>query len=419
MKFSIITPTHSVKNLPFLLELYGSIVSQTHSNWEWVLYLNNGMKENELPEVIRTNKQVSIYVKENADPNIGSIKHMAFNLGKGDVLVEVDHDDLLTIDCLEELNKDFQDTTIGFVYSNSITYHMQDAFVPYGPAFGWTYKTYNWNGKECYSMNHFSPTSHSLCYIWYAPDHVRAWRTSVYKEIGGHNPKLSVCDDHELCIRTYLHTKMKLNPKPLYVYRITGDNTWLARNQLIQDTTVKLFDIHVRALAEKDAVDRGLLKIDLGGGLYPYSDYKTVDIRENADYVADLNDGIPLPDNSVGVMHAHHILEHLNDTRKIMAEIHRVLAPGGWVFIEVPSTDGRGAWQDPTHVSFWNENSFLYYTNKEQAIFIDNTKARFQEYKKTTYYPNQFMKDHNILVTCAVLVAIKDESPRYPGLLTI
>ncbi len=30
--------------------------------------------------------------------------------------------------------------------------------------------------------------------------------------------------------------------------------------------------------------------------------------------------------------------------------------------ILVPSTDGRGAFQDPTHVSFWNINSFMYYS---------------------------------------------------------
>ena len=29
-----------------------------------------------------------------------------------------------------------------------------------------------------------------------------------------------------------------------------------------------------------------------------------------------------------------------------------------------PSTDGRGAFQDPTHVSFYNENSFWYFTDR-------------------------------------------------------
>jgi hypothetical protein len=38
-----------------------------------------------------------------------------------------------------------------------------------------------------------------------------------------------------------------------------------------------------------------------------------------------------------------------------------VLKPGGTAEITVPTTDGPGAFQDPTHVSFWNRRSFLYY----------------------------------------------------------
>ncbi len=419
MKFSIITPSHSVENIQYLSELYNSIINQTYTDWEWVLYLNNGLTEEEIPKYIRINKKVFIYEAVENNTNIGAIKNAAFHLGTGDVLVEVDHDDMLSVDCLKDLEKAFQDEKIGFVYSNSLTYHMKEEAVPHRHDHGWTYKRVTWKGKSLLSMNHFQPTSHSLCYIWYAPDHVRAWRATVYRSIGGHDPELSICDDHDLCIRTYLVTKMKYIPKPLYIYRITGDNTWLERNELIQNTTLDLFNKYVRQLAEKDAEDKKLLKIDLGGGLYPYKDYKTVDIRSHADYVADLNKGIPLPDNSVGVLHAHHILEHLKDPIFIMKEIHRVLADGGWAFIEVPSTDGRGAWQDPTHISFWNENSFLYYTNSEQAKFIDNTEIRFQTFKLNTYYPSKYMEEHNISVVCAVLVAVKDKSIRYPGLLSI
>jgi SAM-dependent methyltransferase len=204
----------------------------------------------------------------------------------------------------------------------------------------------------------------------------------------------------------------------LYIYRVTGDNTWLERNQAIQTKTVELSHQYARALAEKDAKDKGLMMIDIGGGLNPYPEYTTVDLRENSDYVCDLNDGIPLPDNSVGVLNASHILEHLHDKTKIMGEIHRVLAHGGWAFIEIPSTDGRGAFQDPTHVSYWNENSFLYYTDAYLAQFIDNTTIRFQEFRKDTYYPNDWMKNLQVLVTSAWLVAVKD-GPRLPHLLKI
>lgn len=419
MKFSIITPEHDPGNIPFLLELYDSIVAQTYKDWEWILYLNNKCSIEHIPDIIKINPQVKIFRQESDNKNIGYIKNQAFHLGTGDVLVEVDHDDQITPDCLEELVRAFQDPEVGFVYSDDAILHMKDEFIPYNPAYGWTYKKVIWKGKELISMNSFPPTSHALGYIWYAPDHVRAWRTSVYRELGGHNVELSICDDHELMLRTYLHTRMHHINKCLYIYRITGDNTWLERNEAIQLKTRELFNQYAHRLAERDADMRGLLKVDIGGGLNPYPGYTTVDLRETADYVHDLNDGIPLPDNSVGVLNASHILEHLHDKTKIMAEIHRVLAHGGWAFIEVPSTDGRGAYQDPTHVSYWNENSFLYYTDKYLADFIDNDTIRFQEFRKETYYPNEWMKNLHVLVTTAWLVAVKDNSVRHPHTLNI
>lgn len=420
MKFSIITPEHDPGNIPFLLELYESIQAQTYTNWEWVLFLNNKCKIEHIPSEIKDNERVVVFQSFDPAKEIGAIKNQAFSIGTGDVLVEVDHDDIITPDCLEELAKAFENPAVGFVYSDDAYLHMTDEFQPYSSEFGWGKPyTYNYKGKDLIAMPAFPPTSHSLAYIWYAPDHVRAWRKSVYDQIGGHNPELSICDDHELMIRTYLETEMYHIPKVLYIYRITGDNTWLERNEAIQIKTVDLFREYGQRLAERDADKRGLLKVDIGGGLNPYPGYFTVDIRETSDLQADLNEGIPLPDNSVGVLNASHILEHLHDKTKIMGEIHRVLAHGGWAFIEVPSTDGRGAFQDPTHVSYWNENCFLYYTDKYLGDFIDNTSIRFQEFRKETYYPNEWMQNLNVLVTTAWLVAAKQDEPRYPHTLKI
>lgn len=419
LKFSFITPEHSPENVPFLNDLYDSILDQTYGNWEWVLLVNNKCTVHHIPERIRSDQRVRVIRSQDTTTNVGALKKEGFFLGTGDILIEMDHDDLVTPDCLEELNKAYQDDDVGFVYSDSATLHMKDQFVPYDAGNGWTYRMYNWKGKELYAMNSFEPSSHSLGYIWFAPDHVRSWRKTVYEQIGGHNPELSICDDHELCIRTYLATKVVRIPKVLYIYRITGDNTWLARSEQIQIKTVELFNKYAQRLAEKDAIQRELLCVDIGGGLNPYPNYLSVDLRPDADIVHDLNNGIPLPDNSVGVLNASHILEHLYDKTKIMGEIHRVLAPGGWAFIQVPSTDGRGAFQDPTHVSYWNENSFLYYTDAYLANFIDNKTIRFQEYRKQTYFPNDWMKNLNVCVTDAWLVAIKDGMPRLPGPLKI
>ena len=407
-KFSIITPAH--KKTPYLIVLYNSIAAQTYENWEWVLWLNNDLNEKDLPQKIVKDERVRIYRTEEKSTSVGYHKHHAFHKGEGDVLVEVDSDDIITPNCLEELNKAYQDSEIGFVYSDVAI--LDDDFVPYNESHGWTYYRYKHKDKELYVMNTWEPTSHSLGFIWYAPDHIRSWRTNIYRDIGGHNVELDICDDHELMIRTYLKTKMHHIPEPLYIYRITGDNTYLERNAAIQTKTVQLHRQYAYQLAERDADLKGLLKVDIGGGLFPKPGYMTID-QEGADITCDLNEGIPLPDNSVGVINASHVIEHLRDPIKTMREIHRVLAHGGWAFIEVPSTDGRGAWQDPTHVSFWNEHSFWYYTDWTKAQFIRNKDIRFQSYRLDTWE----MSPH-IPCVSAWLVAIKDEQ-RLPGELTI
>lgn len=418
-KFSIFTGEHDPENIPFLLELYDSILSQTYTNWEWIILTNNGCWPKNIPELIRNNNKVSVIDYRGPSKNIGMIKKQACMHCTGDILVEVDHDDLITSDCLEELNQAYQDLEVGFVYSKDAMYDIKNDFVPFNKNSGWTHDKYSFRGRDLWVMNNWAPSSHIFSYIWYTPDHVRTFRKSVYTQIGGYDESAFICDDQDLCIRAYLATKTVSIDKVLYIYRITGNNTSInKRNKEIQIKTKELYIKYARDLANRDADLKNLLKIDLGGGLNPLPGYKTIDLRHTADIVADLNNRIPLPDNSVGVINASHILEHLYDKNKIMSEIYRVLVHGGWAFIDVPSTDGRGAFQDPTHVSYWNENSFLYYTDANFANFIDNKTIRFQEYHKDTYYPNDWMRSMHSLVTSVSLVAIKD-GPRLPGSLKI
>jgi len=76
---------------------------------------------------------------------------------------------------------------------------------------------------------------------------------------------------------------------------------------------------------------------------------------------ADLAVQWPWDDSSVDHIRAWDVIEHLWDKILTMNELHRVLKPGGTVEIVVPTTEGRGAWQDPTHCSYWNRNSFFYH----------------------------------------------------------
>jgi glycosyltransferase involved in cell wall biosynthesis len=200
MKFSVITPTNSNS---FLDELHESILSQTYENWEWILYLNGNLTIDDISEQIKNNEKVKIFIDIPCDKssNVGYLKNKAFHLGDGDVLVEVDHDDIITSDCLHELHNAYSNNDVGFVYSDSAV--LSDNFVDYDVSLGWEFYDYDFKGISCRVPKSFEPSAASLSTIWWAPDHVRSWKRDVYLEVGGHNPELSILDDHELMIKTY------------------------------------------------------------------------------------------------------------------------------------------------------------------------------------------------------------------------
>lgn len=421
MKISIITPTH--KDIPYLKDLYQSIKSQLYQNWEWIVWVNGKATEEHVKRSTDSDERVKIFTDTTNNPNVGYHKHHAFKKGTGEILAEVDHDDMLMPECLLKVAQAFANNQdVGFVYSDNLKYQTQGEFIPYNPVFGWQHFKYdvviNGEKKTLWCPRSFKPTSHAMTYIYYMPDHIRCWRSDVYMKLNGHDVSYDVLDDQELIYRTYLHTKFHFIPEPLYIYRIDGSNTYLERSKKIAELTHKMAFANAQRLAERDAELNNKLKIDIGGGIDKRPGYISVD-KYDGDIMADLDEGIPLPDDSVGVINASHVLEHLKDPLKSMTEIHRVLHHGGWAFIDVPSTDGRGAWQDPTHVSFWNENSFLYYYKAEQARYIRNNKVRFMKFRCETHYPSKWWEDMKIPVVSAWLIAIKDDSQRLPGMLEI
>ena len=119
---------------------------------------------------------------------------------------------------------------------------------------------------------------------------------------------------------------------------------------------------------------RDNLKIVLGGGPKKTEGWLNMDILRvpEVDIVCDLNQGIPLPDNSVVAISAKHLLEHLDDTVKIMEEIWRVSKPGAIVSIKVPYYASMGAYQDPTHRRFFTEKTFQYFLPHKERRTVPN-----------------------------------------------
>ena len=212
MKLSIFTPCHDAK---YLNDLWKSLQAQTYKDFEWIILLNNGAT------YISPAPNVKV-VTSAITGNIGALKKEACGHATGAILVEVDSDDIITPNCLEEVAKAFEDPEIGFAYSDNFKY--TDNFIPYNKACGWEYSMFNWKGKDYFVMHSFTnnlPTEWS--FIWYGPDHIRAFRRDVYNQVGGHDEKLEVLDDQDLFLRIYLVSKVKFINKCLYGYRIHND----------------------------------------------------------------------------------------------------------------------------------------------------------------------------------------------------
>jgi len=163
------------------------------------------------------------------------------------------------------------------------------------------------------------------------------------------------------------------------------------------------YDKYIYPMVEKWADENKLLKIDLGGGLNKQQEYTSYDIK-NGDITGDLNEAWKLDDNSVGVLRAHDCIEHLKDPIHTMNEAYRVLTPGGYFMILVPSSLGEGGYCDPTHVSHWVKRSFRYYTEQNMRAFIEpQCTCKFQVMKL-----KEITKWEGIPYVEAHLIAVKD-----------
>lgn len=105
------------------------------------------------------------------------------------------------------------------------------------------------------------------------------------------------------------------------------------------------------------------MKVNLGSGKDYRDGYINIDISERwkPDLVVDVSKCVPL--YNVEEIIANDVLEHIPDLVAAMANCLEMLKVGGVMRISVPYHLSLGAWQDPTHVRAFNENSWLYYTD--------------------------------------------------------
>lgn len=138
-------------------------------------------------------------------------------------------------------------------------------------------------------------------------------------------------------------------------------------------------------------------RLNIGSGKDFRDDCLNLDIADyrSPDILFDLNEPLPanglryaterfgeigLTKGSFDQIIANDVLEHITNLTTAMKTCLDLLKVGGVFDISVPYDLSLGAWQDPTHVRAFNENSWLYYT--DWFWYLQWSEARFVHNKQ-------------------------------------
>jgi len=111
------------------------------------------------------------------------------------------------------------------------------------------------------------------------------------------------------------------------------------------------------------------MKLHLGCGQDYREGYVNVDFTDDVkvDKIMDLEEELPLEDNSVEEVIANHVFEHIENFIELIHELHRVCKPGAIIKIKTPFYSAWGQYNDPTHVRFFTPYTFNYFKKGEYS----------------------------------------------------
>ena len=238
---------------------YRSLLNQTYPNWEWVIVDDSDDEDATYNQELLSldDPRVRRYRQDCRNGYIGATKRYAAGLCTGEILVEVDHDDELTPDCLWKIVRAFQRyPECGFVYgdcaeayegSNDSNWYGWDCGFGYGIYYRvWLHKMNRWQNVLRDTIINYTTIRHLVG----LPNHPRAWTRECYHMIGGHREELIVADDYDMLIRSFLCTKYVCIPDLLYRNE-NGDNSTFTRNHQIQILVDELYKYYRERIYER------------------------------------------------------------------------------------------------------------------------------------------------------------------------
>jgi hypothetical protein len=122
-----------------------------------------------------------------------------------------------------------------------------------------------------------------------------------------------------------------------------------------------------------------------------------IDLRKEVkpDIVCDINKRISLDDESVDYIKAYDILEHLGASG--IDETYRILKFGGVLKVRVPHYASRNAYNDFTHLHFFNSNTFKNSIFKKFDLERQDVWYSFANHRVSFRLPNRLVAIHERL----------------------
>lgn len=125
--------------------------------------------------------------------------------------------------------------------------------------------------------------------------------------------------------------------------------------------------------------ERRILDIGCGRRKTPGAIGIDIDPESSADIIQDLDVvPYPFPDNTFDEVLGIHVMEHVRNPLRVMAELHRITRPSGIVKLVVPHWTNPDWASDLTHRNCLNSYSFHSLTNS-RAPYPFSSNIRFRE----------------------------------------
>jgi len=202
-RFSVLTPVWNVEGR-FLEAAVASVVAQWYPDWELILVDDASTRADTKAALDRIDHPNIRILRAPENRGIAATTNAALAEATGDTIVFLDHDDLLTPDCLYELARTIARTGADFVYSD------EDKI----------------DGEGRYASPFFKPdwSPDALMSIMYTC-HVTAMRRSLVEAVGGLRSGYDGAQDYDLALRITERTdRIAHVPRVLYHWRILPES---------------------------------------------------------------------------------------------------------------------------------------------------------------------------------------------------